>query len=265
MSGDGDLRGTWDRFYRAKSQTDIRRLVDEYPQERSLYVDVLELYGFDETFTQELFGNPDRFLEAGAEALSDLHEPFDRVNVRLTNHPGLLGLGAVRSRHAFELVTVEATVTEVHAVQSAVSEAVYACEQCGSLVRRRPGPRLRPPHQCGDCGADGPFDLRHDRSTFVDVQWIELEALADESGGNSPAQLDAIVDDDLVGTAGSGDQLLATGVVRLDGDEAANRFDFYLDVNSLSQEPRESRPPVEDISNELQEAIQSRWELLANW
>ena len=75
------------------------------------------LFGFfvsDEGLTEE---------EVRARALSELAEGFRRVNVRLTNHPGLLGIDRLRSRHVSELVTVEGTL------ESAVQRAVeYAAE-----------------------------------------------------------------------------------------------------------------------------------------
>lgn len=264
MSRDGaDLRETWRRFYRSNAEADIRGLLEAYPQERSLHVDVLELYEFDESFTRALFSHPDRILQAGAEALRGLDDAFNRVNVRLTNHPGLLGLESLRSRHVSELVTVEGVTAAVDQIQVIAAPAVFGCQRCGHRVERDSGRRSAAPGQCPECGASGSYRLDHGRSTFVDVQRVDLEGSSDDRhGGDGAASIEAVLDDDLVGSVTVGDRLLATGVVRLASRADSDRFDFYLDVNSIDEEP--GRPPstTDDVSTELREAITSRWELL---
>lgn len=266
MSRDrGELRDVWRTYFREAVADDVRQLAGDYPQERSLYVDILDLYEFDEGFTKALFSAPDRYLRAGADALESLADGFERVNVRLTNNPGLLGIDGLRSRHVSELVTVEGVTAAVDGIQSAVSEAVYECASCGETVRRRPRERLETPARCHACEAPGSLELRQDRSTFVDVQRVELARAPDaRSDGEASASINALVDDDLVGTVGRDERLLVTGIVRLERRSAANRFDFYLDVVSLDEELGDTQRAEVDASSELQQAIESRWELLAD-
>lgn len=264
MSRDGaDLRETWSRFYHSNAEADVRRLLEAYPQERSLHVDVLELYEFDESFTRALFSQPDRFLQAGAEALRGLNDALNRVNVRLTNHPGLLGLESLRSRHVAELVTLEGVIAAVDQIQVTATPAVLGCQRCGHRVERDSGRRSAAPGQCPECGASDSYRLDHGRSTFVDVQRVDLEeSSADRHGGEGTPSIEALLDDDLVGAVQVGDRVLATGVVRVAPRTDSDRFDFYLDVNAIDEEP--GRPPstTGDVSTELREAITSRWELL---
>lgn len=265
MSKDGgSLRETWHSFYRSTCEADIRGLAEEYPQERSLYVDVLELYEFDEPFTRGLFSHPDRYLQAGAEALRGLDDAFNRVNVRLRNHPGLLGLESLRSRHVSELVTVEGVSVEVDQVQVTANPAVFGCRSCGHRLERDSGRRSAAPAQCSECGIPGGYQLDHARSTFIDVQRIELQGSSDNRpGGAGPVTIEAVLDDDLVGSVGVGDQLMATGVVRVARRADSERFDFYLDVNSVDEEPGQPPTSADDVSTELRDAITSRWERLA--
>ena len=266
MSGDrGDLREAWNRFYRSSAEPAIRELLEAYPQERSLEVDVLDLYEFDESFTRGLFSHPDRYLTAGADALRALNDTFNRVNVRLTNHPGLLGIGSLRARHVSELVTVEGVVGAVDPVQATASTGGFGCDRCGHRVERRARRRVETPTRCGECGAVDSFRLDFDRSTFVDVQRLELEAVAENQRGDAPGpSSDTVIDDDLVGSVSAGDRLLVTGVLRLEGQGRSGRFDFYLEANAIDEEPGEAPREPGDVSNELQEAIQSRWELLTD-
>lgn len=260
-----NLRETWRAFFSEACRDDIRRLAEHYPQQRSLYVDMLNLYEFDGEFTTSLFGNPDRYLRAGAAALRELADPFERVNVRLTNHPGLIGIDGLRSRHVAELVTVEGVTAEVGRVQSALETAVYVCEECGETEPRRVAGLPTTPGRCGACGTPGALELLHDASAYVDVQRVALEHPPEgRSDDGTPRAIEALLDDDLVGTIGPGERLLATGVVRLEPAGAPNRFDFYLDVVSLDEEPGDVPVGGEDISGELQQAIESRWELLTD-
>lgn len=261
----GQLQDTWRTFFREACPDDVRQLAADYPQDRSLYVDVMELYEFDGEFTKALFSAPDRFLGAGADALRGLADGFGRVNVRLTNHPGLLGIDGLRSRHVSELVTVEGVAASVDGVQSAVVEAVFECPACGETVRRTPGNQLEVPRTCPACGSAGPLQLRQDRSRFVDVQRLELERPPDGRGDtDGVASIDAVLDDDLVGTVRPDERLLATGIVRLERTSPVNRFDLYLDAVSIDEEPGETQRTVDDVSSELARAIQSRWEVLTD-
>ena len=260
-----DLRETWRAFLAEACRDEVHELAEQYPRERSLYVDVLDLYAFDGDFTTALFAEPDRYLRAGAAVLRELGDPFERVNVRLTNHPGLLGIDGLRSRHVDELVTVEGVTAEVAGVQSAVEVAAYRCRECGETERRRLAGLAATPGRCGACGTAGALDRDVEGSTYVDVQRVRLERPPDGRAEEGPrAAIDALLDDDLVGTVGPGERLLATGVVRLQPADAPNRFDFYLDVVSLDEEPGEVSAAGEDISGELQQAIESRWQLLTD-
>lgn len=266
MSDDrADLRETWRTFFGEAYRDDVGQLAERYPQERSLYVDVLDLYEFDNEFTTALFAEPDRFLRAGAATLQELADPFERINVRLKNHPGLLGIGGLRSRHVAELVTVEGVTAEVDGVQSALETAAYVCGACGETERRRVAGRPMAARRCGSCGTAGALELTRESSTYVDVQRVRLESPPEGRGEEGPpAAIDALLDDDLVGTIGPGERLLTTGVVRLEPAAAENRFDFYLDVVSIDEEPGEVPAAGEGISGELQHTIESRWELLTD-
>lgn len=266
MSGDGgDLREAWSRFLRLTSEEAIGELLNAYPRDRSLYVDVLELYEFNESFTRGLFSKPDRYLRAGAEALREMDDTFDRVNVRLTNHPGLLGLENLRARHVDELVTLDGVVESVDPVQAIPNPAVFGCQRCGHAVQRRSRGRVERPGDCPECGARESFQLAVDRSTLVDVQRLRLEAppAGNRSETDPTAAIDVLLDDDLVGTVGVGERLLATGVVRVESRTDSGRFDFYLDANAIDEEPVGVQE-TDDVSAELRNAITDRWELLTD-
>lgn len=244
--GGEDLRERWRAVYRGQ-EDDVRRLAREYPGERSLSLDLLELYEQDEGLAEALFADPDRVLRQGEAALAALRSEFDRVNLRVENHPGLLAPAGVRSRHVGELVTVEGTVAEADGVRARIAQARYTCRECGHDVRRRPvgldDPDLE---SCPECGGG---KLRRTDAEFVDVQRLRV---VDDGG------IDVYLDDDLVGVAGAQDRALVTGVVRLD-KRAGNLFDFYLSTVGADVDPGERDRPADE---EIQDLIRSRWEVI---
>ncbi|MFB6154346.1 MAG: hypothetical protein ABEJ22_00505 [Haloferacaceae archaeon] len=252
----------WDSFYRTHCQADVDALAGDYPGERSLYVDVFELYEFDEAFTRRLFAEPDAMLDAATEALCALHESFDRVHVRPTNHPGLLELRSLRSRHVDELVSVEGTVTDVGPVRAAIRTASFECDNCGDLTRReQTGLRLDSPAGCATCGESDSFRLRHGRSAIVDVQRVEL---TDRSGtrrdDRTARPVPVVLDDDLVDTVERDTEQRVTGLVRLDGRADGNRFDLYVEALTAAEAPGGRRSEQErSAERALKEMIESRW------
>lgn len=260
MPDEEDLRATWSQFFRARREDAVRELVEAYPDERSLQVDLLDLYGFDETFAQALLADPRRYLGAGADALRGLDDSFERVHVRITNNPGLVSLDSVRSRHVAELVTVEAVAGTIDRVQSVPATAIYRCEHCGNRLRRRSNDRVAAPRRCPECGVEGTFTLDVGRSHFVDVQRVGLELPPEDRAEDAPpGTIHAVLDDDLVGTVRPDDRLLVTGIVGVSREPGTERFDFTLDVVSV-EAARGRTADAADVPSALKRSIHERWE-----
>lgn len=253
-----EQRERWREILTDGYAEEISQLVALYPEDRSLYVDVLDLHDFDADFTSELLSNPDRLLRLGSAALRELEDDLGPVNVRLTNHPGLLAIEKLRVRHVDEIVTVEGAATTVDDIQARIDVAGYECEACGETVRTRSrGHQLGEPLRCDACGESGTMRLRRARSRFVDVQRVELESIKPMA---EPVTIDTYLDDDLVGDVDHGEEVVMTGVLRLAETAAPNQFDFYLDGITVEESrglrPDEDRDAVEGI----QDMISERWE-----
>jgi len=250
----------WRAFYREQCADAVSALAAAYPGERSLYVDVLDLYDFDQELAGDLFSNPDEVLDRARATLRGLHEPFGRVNVRLVNHPGLLAIGALRTRHVGELVTVEGTASEVDGVQAGLATAVYACGACGGATPVRPeGSRHEPPLRCAECGDPGALVLRPGRSEYVDRQRVVIEG---EGPDGAVRRLDVSLDDDLVEAIRPGETVVVTGVLRLEPTDHASRYAFHLD--GLSVEAAREGDDNRDADDAIQALIESRWQFVVD-
>lgn len=250
------IGSTWRSYFSQRCHPDVATLAADYPDRRSLYVDLVDLYGYDAEFTVALFDAPGRFLRQAATVLGEGHEAFDHVNVRVTNNPALFPLADVRSRHLHELVTVQGVAESLGPPEATVANAVYECHRCGATVDVRSwGVRLSDPRHCEECEGDGTLHLEPERSTFVDLRRVSFaEPPEDRVGRTPPRTIDVFLEDDLVDAVAAGDQFLVTGIVRPRCVGPSNRFDLYVDGITVAEE----RSAVEDRS--LAEVIQSRWE-----
>lgn len=253
-----DVAERWREFFRGQYHEAVAELASTYPDERSLYVDVLDLHEFDASFASALLSNPDRLLRLGSAVLRDLEDDLGRVNVRLTNHPGLLPIGRLRTRHAGEIVTVEGAITAVGEVQARIDLARFECAACGATATTRTtGRRLPDPLRCEECGAHGTMSLRPGQSRHVDVQRVTIEGAGPD---DAPHGLEAFLDDDLVDAVRPGEEVVLTGVLRLAATDEPNRFDFYLDGITVEESRPVDPDAVGDAADDIQSLIRERWQ-----
>lgn len=254
------IDAAWRSFFGSRADA-VSAFVRRYPEERSFYVDVVELHRHDQDFVGRLFAEPTVVLRRGSAILREDNEPLGRVNLRLRNHPSLLPIRSVRSRHLTKLVTVEGTVDAVGPVEARAEEAAFVCEVCGAERRERPREvGLSAPTRCPECAMTGTLDLDHDRSTFVDVQRVTLRETTDGPSAEPARTMDVALDDDLVGTVSVDEHLRVTGVVRLDRRGEANRFAFSLDGVAVDEQRPGRSASDEDVPERLKESIRARWE-----
>lgn len=257
MSGEGtDVKGRLRAVLRDRYREDIQELVAEYPENRSIYLDILDLHDYDPALTNELLSHPEHVLRKGRRILASVGDEFERVNLRIRNHPGLLAIGSIGVRHIGELVTVEGVVRSIDRVEARAIVGAFACTQCETLVTvPYTSGQLSHPQFCQSCESRSAFEFRSDQSTFIDIQCIEVVSPGEEPSA-ATWSLPVYLDDDLVNTLDESTQVHVTGIVRLVGTDANDRFSFSIDAISIDEEP--DAPPTD--AKDLQEVIRSRWE-----
>lgn len=255
-AADSGIDDVWRSYFEERCRSDVENLAEAYPDRRSLHVDLVDLYGYDDEFAVAFFDDPGRYLRRAASVLCAGHDGFDYVNVRVRNNPSLFRLADLGAGHLHELVTVEGVAESVDPAGTTAAVAVFECEACGAGVEQHPhGVRLSTPRHCGACDRAGALAFRPARSTFVDLGRVEFTPPHDErADGESPRTVDLYLADDLSDAVDAGDRFLATAVVRPVRVGPSNRFDLCLDGVAVAEERR----PVPDRS--LAEVIQSRWE-----
>lgn len=255
-ASDSWIDDAWRSYFGERCHPDVEGLVRAYPDRRSLHVDLVDLYGYDDEFTVALFDEPGRFLRRGVEVLCEGYDALEHANVRVSNNPALFELADLRARHLGELVTVEGVATSVGPVGATAAVAVFECRACGAGVEQRPyGVRLSPPGRCGECDGVETLAFRPEQSTYVDLRRVELSPPPEKrEDGAAPRTVDLFLANDLADAVAAGDRFLATGIVRPVRVGPSNRFDLSIEGITVADE----RSPVPDRS--LAEVIQSRWE-----
>lgn len=223
-----ETRSLWEAYLETVSD-DVEALAAD-PSRRSLWVDVIDLYDFDDGLADALFQSPDDELETAAAVVRDrLTEP-ERVTVRVENHPALLGVADLRARHLGELVSVEGCVQRTR-LRARLDSAQFRCRACDATASQsRRGLSGSDPPLCPACGSDA-MTLEEEASTFVDSTIFHLEPPL--TGADSERSIVAHIDDDLAGTVDAGAGAVVTGVLRPDPEVRSNVYDAVLSGVSI--------------------------------
>ncbi len=249
MAGtDRDLTERLVEFYRNYYREEVGHLAQRYPREqRSLEIDYSELFVFDRDLAEKWLNNPDQMLEYAEEALYQYDLPAD-VDLRGEGsyppaHVRLSGLNDEQTyypgeyspkRDAGELLDVEGQVHKTSKKYATIIEAAFECQRCGvKNYVPQTDEGFQEPHECHGCERQGPFNVDHDQSVFVDTQKIRLQEPPERTAGGNGAHIDVYVEDDLVDEVEPGDKVVISGVLHLEqegsGQSKKNVFSPYMD------------------------------------
>jgi len=252
-----DIQQKWRSYFTSRCRNELDDLVAAYPDQRSLSVDVLDMYEFDDEFVQTLFDRPIDSISQGADAVRDISDIAGPIHIRIENNPQQRPVSDLHAAQAHELITVGGFVKSVGPVEATVIAASYECPSCGRTVRQ-PEPKidLDPPTECEICGSTREFGFRASDSYFVNLQEITLGRTANARNEGPRNRLTAYLTDDLVGTVSENQCYCLTGIIRVYQTDVSNQFQLYLDVNSVSDESQ--RPKA--VPDDLTAALESHWQ-----
>jgi len=246
-----ETRSRWEAYVDTVSE-DVETLRAEYPQRRSLWIDVIDLYDFEERLADALFRSPDDELDTAAAVVRERLDEAGQVTVRVENHPALLRVDDLRARHLGELVSVEGLVRRTRR-RARLEMARYDCRACGGGQTHTPRGLSEPGTPvCRDCGTDA-LVLDEADSAFVDTQIFHLEAPGET--GDDPRSLVTHLDDDLAGSVDDGESLVLTGVLRPDSEVRSNVFEAVLSAVSVDDATTNRR----DVATGLDGLIDAHW------
>lgn len=233
-----ELIEKWRRIVFEPAAADVEELLDRFPDRRTFRVP-FEACGTDYRFTQPLFEDPDRTIEAGRRALQEVVEdrfdggidPDDRVYLRVTDVPDSARrpLSEIDADHLKRLVVVGGTVEHVERPQPRAVTACFECERCGEYTTvPQPTRQLRRVGWCSRCNTAGTLSLASNRCVYVDTQTLTLR--------DGDRELPVVLEHDLTDRFTVGDRIDVTAIPRARLDDGTTVG--QLELEAISAERR---------------------------
>ncbi len=230
--------------------SDLIKVADNYPDERSVFISYndLTLFFEDLEFPRYVVRNPKQCLDQGEEAIKEvLGKAYEDVHIFLRlkdlSDARKKMIRGLRSNDLSTYLGITGLVRKTTEVRPRVSEAAFRCQRCGSEFKiEQSGGEIEEPMECVECGKSAnktSFVLLKDESEFKDFQNIEIQESPEElRGGEQPQRLKGWVKHDLVGQVSPGDRITLNGI--LDGRPKSKSrstqsrvFDIYMQVNGI--------------------------------
>jgi len=247
---------------------ELDKLMEQYPQTKSLFIDYSKVELFDPVFADELLDKPDLIMQALKVAskqykggLIELHTDYAPI-IRIFNLPQerIIQIKDLSSDHIGKLIAVEGIIRQITNVLPRIRLANWLCKKCGNeILLPQEDVDLRKPRLCPECKHKD-FELDEDNSIFKDYQKIEItEPLDKVKGGESTNVLNIIVTEDIVNLFTAGDRIVFTGTLRLKKpDKKQTIYGKYLDcihIENTKQEyedveiTREDEEKIKQLAN----------------
>ncbi|MFA5125471.1 MAG: minichromosome maintenance protein MCM [archaeon] len=252
----------FEEFFNIEYKKHIERIIESYPEERSIVVDFKMLEKFDPILADELLDTPDSVLEAAQTAIQNIHIPTltteaFKPHVRFTNLPKdrEVDVKSLSSKHLGKMISIEGLVRQITDALPKITLAVWKCRKCGNIYKiPQEKQQLRPPNMC-ECHSRE-FSLEEDKSAFIDYQKIQIQETLEKLKGNEQATyVDVYVSDDLVNKVAAGDKTNFVGVLRLIPPQKDKKtvYGRFLEVNFLEETAKEFSEV--DITKEEEDEI----------
>lgn len=239
-------------FFENLMRDDINKLLNSYPQKKSLFVDVEgKLVRFDETLVDGLLEEPDAYVRCAEEAVGRRREVTNsgeefRPHVRFFNLPRtsqveVLSTGA---EHLDKLIQLEGVISSISEIKPRMVRAAWECNACRNRIYQDAGKvePLTAPTYCTAPGCTGPsrFTLIEPASIFVDMQGLGMQDPVEKMRGNMPTvHAELWFEDDLTNTVAPGDKVMVTGILRLkpvtQNKAKSSVYHKFVDVNSVQK------------------------------
>ncbi|MDG6220828.1 MAG: minichromosome maintenance protein MCM [Candidatus Thermoplasmatota archaeon] len=248
-------------------------VADNFPQERSLFVEWEDIDEWDPIFLGFILENPEYAFRVAEDVLLDfvpadkreeIMRHYIKIHVRLKGAPKdkFILIRDIRHEHVGKYLTVNGIIKRASDIRPRLLMGVFRCSRCGAFFNmEQEGSRFVEPVVCdqeqGGCGKNinqTSFKLLPERSKYVDSQNLEIqEELEGLRGGAQPKSIKIWLEDDVVGMVFPGDRVRLNGVLvatqKKKGAEKLTEFDIHLLGNYIGREKTDYEAMVPDESD----------------
>lgn len=211
---------------------------------KSISIDFSLLDKFDVELGDYLLENPEDAFSAAEEAIKSIDTGMaeNKLRVRFYGLPESRNnrIRKIRAEHLGKLIVVDGVVKSASEIRPEISEAVFACPECGMRMSVLQADRaIKAPDRC-ECGCKRGFSLV-DQKMF-DVRWVTVEEPFEITSGEQPSELTILMKEDLTtplmqNRTEPGNRILISGVLkstpRSSKDASTRMMDIYLDANQV--------------------------------
>ncbi|MCQ2970495.1 MAG: minichromosome maintenance protein MCM [archaeon] len=247
----------FEEFFATSYKDDVFKILEQYPDERSLNVDYRALEIFDPDLADLLIDKPEEVIDAAKIAIKNI-DPLVKdadINIRFEHLSNIIPLKTLLSKYIGTFVAADGIVRKTDEIRPRIETGVFECRGCMRLheVEQSSANRIIEPSLCSECGGRS-FRLLQEESKYVDTQTARMqEPLENLSGGTEPKQMLMILEDDLVDKLNPGDKVRITGTLKTFREERSGKFKNYIYVNHI--EPLEQEFEELQLSEEDEEQI----------
>jgi len=236
---------------------DLDELSSVYPSKKSLYVEFRHIAAYDQELADSLLNNPDEWLEAATEAISELvfsfHELPD-INVRVTGLPQTseISISALRGEHLDKFLSIKCIISKASEVRPAYQKVAFRCLRCGYITevyQDKDSDALIQPYVCDNttCGKKGPFNRVNNESEKYDHQYLRIQEPLESLRGKQPEFLNVSCSWDIAGIVNAGDRVIITGILKGRPKTIKDGLSKYLDFVFIANAIEKSGSDYEDI------------------
>ena len=247
----------FEEFFATSYKDDVFKILEKYPDERSLTVNYPSLEIFDSDLADLLIEKPEEVIQAAQLAIKNI-DPLVKdadINIRFENLTNIVPLKDLLSKYIGTFVSADGIVRKTDEIRPRIETGVFECRGCMRLheVEQTSGNHIIEPSLCSECGGRS-FRLLQEESKYIDTQTARMqEPLENLSGGTEPKQMLMILEDDLVDELNPGDKVRITGTLKTFREERSGKFKNYIYVNHI--EPLEQEFEELHLSEEDEEKI----------
>lgn len=238
----------FEEFYNLEYKSQIEKIIEGYPEKKSVIIDYKILEKFDPVLADELIDSPDSVIEAAETAIQNINIPSLNIesfkpHIRFSNMPkdSELDVRNISSKHLGKMICVEGLVRQITDVLPKLTIAVWKCRRCGNVYRiPQEKQKLKMPNMC-ECHSRE-FELEEEKSGFTDYQKIIIqEPLEKLKGSDQAVSVTIYISDDLTNKISAGDITKFTGILRLLPPQKDKKiiYDRYIEANYMEETKKE--------------------------
>jgi len=191
-------------FFETYCHDEIAALAQSYPTVRRLEVSHNDVWRWESDVADDWMSAPETVAGWFEDALATYSVGavgLDDVSITLTDLPdhAVYSPREIRNDHAGEYIGIRGDLSRVTTPDDFAELLAYECQRCGTRTEiPQTKDELQEPHECAGCERQGPFEIQHDASRFVDYSKLRVETPPEDAGTQGADSMDGYVTGDLV-------------------------------------------------------------------